>query len=128
MLSEAAERERMQCFYRVHSGMEITPLHYSRTGRGRAAPRCAAVLEQGLMAGRALGHGSQLALPVCGVVQQQVQQLPWSWSCSLPLPEKQLRWCGQQQVDVWVHVAIRGSGSLQHCGCFAGVGAPGSSH
>lgn len=63
MLPEAAERERMQCFYRVRSGMEITPLHHSGTGRGRAAPRCAAVLEQGLMAGRALGHRSQLSSP-----------------------------------------------------------------
>lgn len=33
--------------FRVRSGMEITPLHHSRTGRGRAAPRCAAVLEKG---------------------------------------------------------------------------------
>lgn len=49
--------------FRVHSGMEITPLHHSRTGRGSPAPGCAAVLEQGLMAGGALGQRSQLSSP-----------------------------------------------------------------
>lgn len=92
-----------------------------RAGRGRAAPRRAAVLEQGLMAQvlscpclwgcAAAGSTAAPFLALSLVTPREAAEMLWL-AAGVPLGA-----CSHQRLC-----------SLQHGCCFAGVGAPGSSH